>query len=282
MGSNVQHTRGVAGSCRDVRPPTEPALRFLSGSVVPEPDGPGVVDGGQGNSTGSEPYGVDPVPLCQQGAALVLIEGLWAEEQLRVQEPEHVRGGSSAHGRAGGRHDQGGPGAWPVPASQKGAEGCWGVERGYRDVVAPRAACPERGPGQFLACLRCSHSMRHFHEGLVEVPEEPVRVRKLRDIKEPVRENFTTKGGGASHAHNLRFSHRNGMNVGSGRRACIIWNRGLQGTITGHCFAVRASPDVTPAADNQAGYGNARVPDGVSGARAFLGDWLVPFDGPVP
>lgn len=187
------------------RSPRDTALGCSPESAASEADSPGVMDGNQGNSARSKPKRVNPVPPRQHRSALVLTERSCAEEQFRVQEPEHVRGGSSANGRTGSRHHQGGPGAWSIPACHEGTEGGRGVERSYRDVVAARAACPKWGPRKFLACLRRGYAMGDFDEGLVEIPKEPVRMAELRNIQEAVGKKFTTKGEGRSHAHNLRF-----------------------------------------------------------------------------
>lgn len=102
-GHGEQPQRAI--DVRHVRPwPPSPGVG--SHPAVPEPDGPGVMDGHQGNGAGCEPDGVDSVPPGQQRPALVLPEGLWAEEQSWVEGTEHIGGSSGADGRTYSRHNQ--------------------------------------------------------------------------------------------------------------------------------------------------------------------------------
>ena len=45
--------------------------------------------------------------------------------------------------------------------------------------------------------------MGHFDQKLIQVPEEPVRVAELRNVKNPISEQIAAMRGNQSHAHNL-------------------------------------------------------------------------------
>lgn len=122
-------------------------------SRVPQAIRSGMMDGGQGDGAGYEPDRVNSVPPLQQRSALVFAWRLGAEEQLRVEEPERVGGSSGPRCRAGGRHDQWDPCAWPVPAGHEGTDRGRGVDRCDRCVVAAGAARSKGGPGEFTAGL---------------------------------------------------------------------------------------------------------------------------------